>query len=120
MKILFVPRRNSLTCSPIHRDMGDSRTRRTVSGLQFYGSCVHLSLGDSGIYDKEYLNYLRELFSLLPKYGISIFVCMHQDVWSRYSGGSGAPAWTIEAAGFDLANLEETGAAWLAGMHGGG
>ncbi|KAL9709181.1 hypothetical protein Ac2012v2_007536 [Leucoagaricus gongylophorus] len=73
-----------------------------------------------GIYDEEYLKYLWELFSLLPKYGILVFVCMHQDVWSRYTGGSGAPAWTIEAVGFDLTNFEETGAAWLAGQHGGG
>lgn len=47
---------------------------------------------------------------------------MHQDVWSRYSGGSGAPGWTLEAAGFDLSNdgaaLEETGAAFLHGIRG--
>ena len=45
---------------------------------------------------------------------------MHQDVWSRYAGGSGAPAWTLEHAGFDLYGLEESGAAWLRGVCGGG
>ena len=45
---------------------------------------------------------------------------MHQDVWSRYSGGSGAPAWTLELVGFDLSALEETGSAWLNGQRGGG
>lgn len=45
---------------------------------------------------------------------------MHQDVWSRYAGGSGAPAWTLEYAGFDLHALEESGAAWLRGVRGGG
>lgn len=45
---------------------------------------------------------------------------MHQDVWSRFSGGSGAPAWTLTAVGFDLHKLEETGAAWLKGVKGGG
>ncbi|EKM78270.1 hypothetical protein AGABI1DRAFT_75777, partial [Agaricus bisporus var. burnettii JB137-S8] len=73
-----------------------------------------------GIYDQEYLTYLRELLSLLPKYGLIAYVSLHQDVWSRYTGGSGAPAWTVEAAGFDLNALEETGAAWLGGMRGGG
>ncbi|PSS32123.1 hypothetical protein PHLCEN_2v2119 [Hermanssonia centrifuga] len=45
---------------------------------------------------------------------------MHQDVWSRYSGGSGAPAWTLASVGFDLHALEESGAAWLKGVRGGG
>ncbi|RXW11189.1 hypothetical protein EST38_g14666 [Candolleomyces aberdarensis] len=45
---------------------------------------------------------------------------MHQDVWSRYSGGSGAPAWTLELAGFDLHAIEESGAAWLLGQRRGG
>lgn len=48
------------------------------------------------------------------------FIDVHQDVWSRYSGGSGAPAWTLEAIGFDLHTLEESGSAWLQGVKGGG
>jgi hypothetical protein len=51
---------------------------------------------------------------------MTAFVVFHQDVWSRYSGGSGAPAWTLEAAGFDLHALEESEAAWLKGVKGGG
>ena len=74
----------------------------------------------SGQYDTEYLDYLRALLSLLPQYGITAFVNMHQDVWSRYSGGSGAPAWTLTTVGLDLAALEETEAAWLKGVRGGG
>lgn len=73
-----------------------------------------------GIYDTEYLEYIRRLLSLLPKYGLIAFVSVHQDVWSRYTGGSGAPAWTLEAVGFDLHALEESGAAWLLGVKGGG
>jgi hypothetical protein len=34
----------------------------------------------------------------------------HQDTWSRFSGGSGAPGWTFEVAGLNLENFEETGA----------
>ncbi|KAI0089638.1 glycoside hydrolase family 5 protein [Irpex rosettiformis] len=73
-----------------------------------------------GIYDTEYLEYLHKLLSLLPEYGMVAFVCCHQDVWSRYAGGSGAPAWTMTSVGFDLHALEETGAAWLKGVKGGG
>ena len=73
-----------------------------------------------GIYDTEYLDYVYNLLTLLPQYSMTSFVNMHQDVWSRYSGGSGAPAWTLEAVGFDLHALEESGAAWLLGVKGGG
>ncbi|KAK7680350.1 hypothetical protein QCA50_016590 [Cerrena zonata] len=69
-----------------------------------------------GEYDYEYLNYLKQVISLMPQYGLSCFVALHQDVWSRYTGGSGAPAWTIQLAGFDLDALEETGSAWLKGV----
>ncbi|THH27123.1 hypothetical protein EUX98_g7072 [Antrodiella citrinella] len=75
-----------------------------------------------GLYDQSYLDYLRSLLSLFPAYGLTAFVVLHQDVWSRYSGGSGAPAWTLEAVGFklDVVAMEETQAAWLKGVKGGG
>ena len=74
----------------------------------------------SGDYDLDYLHYVKNLLSYLPKYGMVAFIDVHQDVWSRYSGGSGAPAWTLEAIGFDLHALEESGSAWLQGVRGGG
>ena len=73
-----------------------------------------------GDYDLDYLHYVKKLLSYLPKYGMVAFIDVHQDVWSRYSGGSGAPAWTLEAIGFDLHALEESGSAWLQGVRGGG
>lgn len=73
-----------------------------------------------GVYDEEYLDYIHDLLLLFPQYQMSAYISMHQDVWSRYSGGSGAPAWTIEAVGFDLAALEEAGAVWLGGVRGEG
>ena len=73
-----------------------------------------------GVYDTEYLDYIRKLLSLLPQYGMTAFVSMHQDVWSRYCGGTGAPAWTLEVVGFDLHAIEDACAAWLQGQRGGG
>ncbi|KIM25743.1 glycoside hydrolase family 5 protein [Serendipita vermifera MAFF 305830] len=69
-----------------------------------------------GQHDHAYLKYLKDVITLLPQYGMIAMVSMHQDVWSRFSGGSGAPAWTLEAVGFNLENLEVTGAVWLDGV----
>lgn len=71
-----------------------------------------------GIYDEEYLLYLRQVIEKAGEYGFSVIIDPHQDVWSRFSGGDGAPGWTLEAAGFHLANLHETGAAFLHQIHG--
>ncbi|CEH15077.1 glycoside hydrolase family 5 protein [Ceraceosorus bombacis] len=73
------------------------------------------SLAHSGPFelDHGYIAYLKELFELMPKYGIKAVICAHQDVWSRFSGGSGAPGWTFEAAGLDIRAFKETGAAYV-------
>jgi len=64
-----------------------------------------------GIYDQEYLDFLYDVVKKADEHGINIFIDPHQDVWSRFTGGDGAPGWTLEAAGFDLTRLNETGAA---------
>ncbi|KAF7561230.1 hypothetical protein G7046_g2932 [Stylonectria norvegica] len=66
--------------------------------------------------DLEYISYLRALLKLMPHYGIKCFICAHQDVWSRFSGGSGAPGWTFEAAGLDIEAFTDTGAAYVHGQ----
>jgi len=55
-----------------------------------------------GIYDTEYLTYLRAVIEKAHEHGIQVFIDSHQDVWSRFSGGDGAPGWTFEAAGMDI------------------
>jgi len=59
-----------------------------------------------GIYDEEYLAYLRKLLLVAEKYGVLIWIDPHQDVWGRAAGGDGAPAWTLEALGIDVSKLE--------------
>ncbi|KAI9480657.1 MAG: glycoside hydrolase superfamily [Benjaminiella poitrasii] len=66
-----------------------------------------------GQYDEEYIDYLRKLILLMPKYGIKCVIDPHQDTWSRFSGGSGAPGWTFEVAGMNIKNFKETGAAYV-------
>ena len=66
-----------------------------------------------GQYDREYLEYLRALVSKTGEHGLRLFIDPHQDCWSRFSGGDGAPGWTLEAVGMDLGHIAESGAAVL-------
>jgi hypothetical protein len=70
-----------------------------------------------GIYDEEYLDYIVEVVKKAGLYGFNLFIDPHQDVWSRFSGGDGAPGWTLEAVGFDLTHFAETGAAIVHATH---
>jgi hypothetical protein len=63
-------------------------------------------------YDEDFLAYLRRLLLKAEDYGIHVFIDPHQDVWSRWTGGDGAPLWTLEKCGINAANLESTGAAF--------
>ena len=64
-----------------------------------------------GIYDEAYLAYLRKILLAADKEGILVFIDPHQDVWSRWTGGDGAPAWTMEKLGMNLNNCDITGSA---------
>ncbi|MDP2790545.1 MAG: cellulase family glycosylhydrolase [Rectinemataceae bacterium] len=66
-----------------------------------------------GIYDTAYLDYLETIIDGAARHGISLFIDPHQDVWSRWSGGDGAPLWTLEACGFEARNFKASGAALL-------
>ncbi|MBP9040894.1 MAG: cellulase family glycosylhydrolase [Anaerolineaceae bacterium] len=71
-----------------------------------------------GIYDEEYLDYLYQVVKKAGDYGFTVFMDPHQDVWSRFSGGDGAPGWTLECAGFDIQKFKVTGAAIVHQTHG--
>ncbi|KAI6015142.1 glycoside hydrolase family 5 protein [Pisolithus orientalis] len=115
--VTFVGRPFPLVDAPQHF----ARLRRWgLSLIRFVITWEAVEHAGPGIYDMDYLAYVRDLLSLLPQYGLVALIDIHQDVWSRYSGGSGAPAWTLESIGFDLHALEESGAAWLLGVKGGG
>jgi hypothetical protein len=71
-----------------------------------------------GVYDEEYLDYLYEVVRKAGEFGIQLFIDPHQDVWSRFSGGDGAPGWTFEVIGMDITKFKETGAAITHQEHG--
>ncbi|MFA6505367.1 MAG: cellulase family glycosylhydrolase [Treponemataceae bacterium] len=64
-----------------------------------------------GIYDESFLAYVRKILKKAEEYGISVFMDCHQDVWSRWSGGDGAPAWTLEKLGMKIDRMDISGAA---------
>ncbi|MPZ72241.1 MAG: cellulase family glycosylhydrolase [Nitriliruptorales bacterium] len=64
-----------------------------------------------GHYDHDYLGYLRAVVESAATHGINVFIDPHQDVWSRWTGGDGAPGWSLDAVGIDLTGLAATGAA---------
>ncbi|KAF9584973.1 hypothetical protein BGW38_004425 [Lunasporangiospora selenospora] len=64
-----------------------------------------------GKYDREFLEYTVKALLKAKEYGFKVIIDFHQDVWSRYSGGSGAPLWTFHLAGLDPHHFHATGAA---------
>lgn len=71
-----------------------------------------------GVYDEDYLDFVTEVVAKAGRRGFRVLIDPHQDVWSRFCGGDGAPGWTLEAVGFDIFHLHSTGAAFLHQIHG--
>ncbi len=64
-------------------------------------------------YDNKYLDYIEELLKIAKEYGFYTFIDPHQDVWSRMSGGDGAPGWTFEKVGLDFTKFNVAEAAFV-------
>jgi hypothetical protein len=64
-----------------------------------------------GEYDAAYLDYYAEVARRAGEHGLYVFVDFHQDVWSRMTGGDGAPAWLFDAVGMDMTKFAAAGAA---------
>ncbi|KAJ3106657.1 hypothetical protein HDU97_005809 [Phlyctochytrium planicorne] len=79
--------------------------------LRFNVAWEALEHAGPGIYDYEFMDSIVALLTRAKHYGLRVFIDPHQDVWSRFSGGSGAPGWTLRAAGLDATKFKATEAA---------
>ncbi len=62
-------------------------------------------------YDDDFINFTIEILKIAQIYDLYVFMDPHQDVWSRYSGGSGAPLWTLYSVGLNPKNFKFTNSA---------
>lgn len=76
--------------------------------LTTWESCEHAGPGQ---YDEAYLDYIADVCRRAGDHGMYVFIDFHQDVWSRMSGGDGAPGWTFEKCGLDFTKFHESGSA---------
>jgi hypothetical protein len=89
----------------------DRLNRAGMTFLRLVITWEALEHAGPGQYDEAFLGYLRKILLIAEQKGVSVFIDPHQDVWSRWTGGDGAPAWTLEALGMDIDKLDTTGAA---------
>lgn len=61
-------------------------------------------------YDAAYIEYLGQVCERAAAHGLAVFIDFHQDVWSRMSGGSGAPCWLFDKLGMDYTRFHQAGA----------
>ncbi len=76
-----------------------------VRMLTTWEAVEHRGPGD---FDCDYLDYYAELCRLAGEFGLYVFVDFHQDVWSRMSGGDGAPCWLFDKVGIDYRRFGES------------
>jgi len=105
----------SFTGRPFPLEEAESHFKRLKKGgltfLRLIVTWEAIEHEGPGIYDEAYLAYLRKILLAAENENISVFIDPHQDVWSRWSGGDGAPAWTMEKLGMDTDLFDRSGAA---------
>ena len=63
-------------------------------------------------YDEDFLAYTRRMLKKAAEYNIAVIVQPYQNAWCRWTGGCGAPLWTLEKVGFNMELLSECGAVY--------
>ncbi|WVF72138.1 hypothetical protein IAT40_006950 [Kwoniella sp. CBS 6097] len=64
-----------------------------------------------GKYDEAFIDYTIRILRKCREHGFRVFISAHQDVFSRFISGSGAPYWALLAVGLNPRRLHGTGSA---------
>lgn len=109
--VLFVGRPFPLEEAEQHFTRIKSWGYNTIRYLVTWEALEHLG---PGVYDSEFIEYTVEMLRIIHRIGgLYVYLECHQDVWSRFCGGSGAPMWTLYAAGLEPRRFDSSEAAML-------
>eukprot|EP01100_Stratorugosa_tubuloviscum_P012628 TRINITY_DN603_c0_g1_i1.p1 TRINITY_DN603_c0_g1~~TRINITY_DN603_c0_g1_i1.p1 ORF type:complete len:427 (-),score=179.20 TRINITY_DN603_c0_g1_i1:1089-2369(-) len=105
---------NHLNVSFIGRPFELNEAKNHFSRLRRWGcNCVRLLSTWEAIehfgpykYDESYLHFFTQICEMAGQFGIYVFIDLHQDVWSRMTGGDGAPCWIFEKIGLDYTKFD--------------
>lgn len=119
----FEHRNVSFVGRPFPIEEADEHFRRLkhwgLDFLRFVVTWEALEHEGPGIYDEAFIDYLETILEKAYEHDIKLFIDPHQDVWSRFSGGDGAPGWTFDTIGMDITQFKKTGAATVHQTHDG-
>ena len=91
-----------------------SRLRRWgYNSIRYVFTWEAIEHAGPGKYDDAWVDFTLEVLRTAKSYGFYVFMDPHQDAWSRFSGGSGAPMWTLYAVGLDPKKFAVTQGAWV-------